>query len=467
MKQITSTLWILACLLLFSSQAWGYNLMYKSGSPVRWHGEDEGGFLISNVSWKVDIACANSAPCENTLPGGTGDSEDFIGAMDAAFDQWETATCSQIRFAYDDFGTTDNYNYNNDDITHITADDPSGTLDTGTLAATVTWHEADFQSYNGINFRKITNMDVIFNDQVSWSRHETLAPGKYDIEAVALHEFGHGIGYAHSCESGETCNDPDLKVAIMYWSIGPNNPNKNIPLTDDLAMHSVVYGPNLLSSITANVSKGALPLAVQFALNTFSDATNLTALWTFGDGETETITASTAAGLTSPSHNYTEAGQYDVSVGLQGATASCQGGTFEHEAIKTDFITACEAPTADFTYTVDGLTVQFLGDAGEGSQIGCVDKVTWDFGDGSDLLHTSSPEHTYSKEGSYTVTFFAEGTAGTSETASGKVTVDEGGCLCTVSPGRRSKSPVPAVWGLLALVSGLLVRRRRQPQRGR
>ncbi len=60
-----------------------------------------------------------------------------------------------------------------------------------------------------------------------------------------------------------------------------------------------------------------------------------------------------------------------------------------------------DPPTADFTYTVDGLTVNFTH-TGEGD----VDAYAWSFGDGSSST-SANPSHTYDAGGSYSVTLIA------------------------------------------------------------
>jgi PKD repeat protein len=64
-------------------------------------------------------------------------------------------------------------------------------------------------------------------------------------------------------------------------------------------------------------------------------------------------------------------------------------------------------PVADFTYTVNNLTVAFKDSSSH------ADKYAWDFGDGSNSTE-QSPSHTYADYGTYTVTLNVEGAGGTS-----------------------------------------------------
>jgi PKD repeat protein len=71
-------------------------------------------------------------------------------------------------------------------------------------------------------------------------------------------------------------------------------------------------------------------------------------------------------------------------------------------------MTACkkeDKPTADFTFTPDGLTVAFENFSKN------ADTYTWDFGDGSTATD-ENPSHTYAAEGTYTVSLTAKGDGG-------------------------------------------------------
>ena len=67
-------------------------------------------------------------------------------------------------------------------------------------------------------------------------------------------------------------------------------------------------------------------------------------------------------------------------------------------------------PIADFTFFVQGLTVQFFNETiTEGATT-----YTWDFGDLSGFNMDEDPEHTYAAAGTYTVTLRAENESGSS-----------------------------------------------------
>ena len=162
-----------------------------------------------------------------------------------------------------------------------------------------------------------------------------------------------------------------------------------------------------VASFQATPLFGMAPLAVQF-----SDAsTGLidSRLWDFGDGTTGTET--------SPSHVYTAAGRYTVSLTLTNA-----GGTTT--LTRTDYVVATDvpAPTADFACDTNGgvapVAVQF-SDASTGD----VTAWSWSFGDGA-TSSAPNPQHTYLATGSFTVVLTATGPGGSDvEAKAGLVTV--------------------------------------------
>ena len=144
--------------------------------------------------------------------------------------------------------------------------------------------------------------------------------------------------------------------------------------------------------------------------------------WDFGDGVKEGM-------LASPVHTYTQPGSYTVTL-----SASSQNGGSDVET-KVGYITVgsvTPTPTvppqpginADFSASPRSgsspLTVQFT-DLSTGSPT----MWSWDFGDGVKEGMLANPVHTYTKEGSYTVTLSASNQYGSSdvECKSGYITV--------------------------------------------
>lgn len=117
-------------------------------------------------------------------------------------------------------------------------------------------------------------------------------------------------------------------------------------------------------------------------------------VWDFNDGS--------FSGLQNPSHTYIANGVYNVcltAIGAGGSSTDCQDVTITYYG---------SVPTADFTYNVSGLTVEF-NDLSTNSP----DDWFWDFGDG-DVSGIQNPTHTYDDAGDYNICLTATNIWGTS-----------------------------------------------------
>ncbi len=164
---------------------------------------------------------------------------------------------------------------------------------------------------------------------------------------------------------------------------------------------TITRGPS--ASFAMSSSSGPKPLTIQFTDTSTpgADPGNpavaiQTRQWNFGDTYTDS--------RTSPSHTYTEAGAYTVSLTVTSAT----GSDTESQQVVSGVL-----PTADFTadhFTGSApLSVQFT----DLTQKGDDDIATWDWNFG-DTQHatTQSPTHTFTVPGTYTVTLTVETAVG-------------------------------------------------------
>ena len=154
-----------------------------------------------------------------------------------------------------------------------------------------------------------------------------------------------------------------------------------------------VYEP-VSAGFTANPMQGIVPLEVTFTNQSTGDYT--ASLWDFGDEVTST--------LESPTHTYTVAGVYTMSL-----TVSGPGGT--DNLSRTNYITVTEPPPiADFTASPlagqPPLTVTFT-DISTSS----ITSWLWEFGDG-ETSATQHPTHTYTLTGTFTVSLTVTGPGG-------------------------------------------------------
>jgi large repetitive protein len=118
--------------------------------------------------------------------------------------------------------------------------------------------------------------------------------------------------------------------------------------------------------------------------------------WDFGDGGTSTEQ--------SPSHTYTDAGSYTVTLTVTGPAGS-------DILIKEDFVTVSYKPLkADFSADATNVnttdTINFLDKSS-----GDITSWIWDFGDGS-TSDEHNPRHQYNETGIYTVSLIVLGPAG-------------------------------------------------------
>ena len=152
-----------------------------------------------------------------------------------------------------------------------------------------------------------------------------------------------------------------------------------------------------VANFTASPTSGQAPLSVQFT--DLSTGIIDTWAWTFGDGETSS--------LQNPSHTYTSAGTYSVTL-----TVTNEGG--DDSITKQQYITVSPQPVkpvADFTaYPTTGcpppLSVQFTD-----TSANTPTSWYWQFGDG-DTSTLQNPQHTYSANGTYSVTLTATNEGG-------------------------------------------------------
>lgn len=428
---------ILSLLLAVPGTAWAYNLI---PGPLRWEADPNTG--LSTTYWYVDTVFPPSM-----------DPADVQPAMQRSYNRWQDLSCSTWTNEFQGDGMSVWRGFKPDTRSMVTFEDPNGDLGPGIFAANVRFDDGTQHSYNGMTWYKIYEMDTVFNSGWKFATQADVVSGceqEYNIEQVATHEFGHGLGYDHSCEQGEPCGDPDEAEAVMFWSSDICETNAD-PRIDDQRMHSLVYGANQMSEFTVQNAQGGLPLAVDFLIETFADATNLSAIWDYGDNNQETAV--------DPTHTYTEEGKYTVSATITGDSASCYGSTFTHEFTIPDAVLACPDANPRFTYTVDGKSVHFVSQV-DGSGIGCINDINWDFGDGG-TAQVPTPIHNYEKYGTYEVSFAASGIAGAATPVVQSITLSEPkGCKCSVTAPQQRNS-----WGLMALAgllgAGLWIRRRR------
>ncbi len=421
---------------------------YLPNNP-HWFGED------MPVTLRFDSTRENSMP---PLPA----QHDAV--KDAA-QTWEDIDCTSFDFSFGSSADYDGFN-GADGFNTISYEDPDDELGTGTLAATITPYgdgSINKETVNGIEWRRVLEFDVVFNDGVDFGTPSEIdspgCSGLTDMQAVAFHEIGHGIGYGHPCESGESCPDSEERNSVMYWSIAACDGKRN-PNNYDLTSHSTSYGLGGVSDFAAvgDSNVGGTPLTVQFQPSVLTSAAVTSASWTFGDGGTDETTGTEVA-----ENVYESEGRYNVKVRIEGNHPVC--GDFVHEVEKANYVTACNDLVPKFHHSADGRKVRFYSDT-EGAAAGCLQVLEWDFGDG-ETSYVRDPIHTYADGGSYQVVLTARGPAG--EVVGDPVTVktgagEKGGFFSCSVLGVEATNAAAAAGALIAAVVmslATLARRRR------
>jgi PKD repeat protein len=152
------------------------------------------------------------------------------------------------------------------------------------------------------------------------------------------------------------------------------------------------YAP-VYANFSAAPTWGVAPLNVAFTNSSVGDYTSSS--WSFGDGSTSTEP--------NPSHTYTSAGQYTVSL-----TVSGPGGT--NTLTRSNYITVYAPVQANFSGTptsgVKPLAVAFAN-----TSSGDYTTSKWYFGDGTTSTE-QNPSHTYTNAGQFTVALTVSGPGG-------------------------------------------------------
>lgn len=201
-------------------------------------------------------------------------------------------------------------------------------------------------------------------------------------------------------------------VSSWTWDFGDASPTSNQQNPSHTYSANGTYTVCLIISDTCesdtncqSVTINCPPPSANFSSSTsflnatFSDASSGNFidswLWDFGDGNTST--------QQSPTHVYAGGGSYTVCLTV---TDTCNS-----DSICKTVIVNCPLPSANFTSTVNMLTVSFSNTTSGNFIAGYI----WDFGDGN-FSTSANPTHTYTTGGSFTVCLSTSDTCGTDST---------------------------------------------------
>lgn len=204
--------------------------------------------------------------------------------------------------------------------------------------------------------------DLSTNNPTSWSWD--FGDGNGSSDQNPSHQYANAGTYTVSLTVQNACN-LDTEIKINYITVA------DPPVADFIA----------------DKTSGCVPLIVNFTDRSTTNSTSWS--WNFGDGN--------GSSAQNPSHQYTAAGTYTVSLTVQNACG-------QDTETKIDYITVSDVPDADFSATpVSGcipLTVNFTDLSN--ANYSAITSWSWNFGDGNSS-NLQNPSHQYTTDGSFTV----------------------------------------------------------------
>ena len=174
----------------------------------------------------------------------------------------------------------------------------------------------------------------------------------------------------------------------------------------------IIYYPitviEVLTPIIGAQDTACLMETIQFQDLSVTTSGSITGwLWSFGDGNSST--------LQNPIHSYSNSGVYSVTLDVTTSTGCVNTGTYTLEVFNP--------PTNDFTFTIpcEGQPTIFTDNSLDNN--GLITSWEWDFGDGSAIDNSSSPQHQYALAGNYNVSSIILSTNGCYDTLTQVVTI--------------------------------------------
>jgi PKD repeat protein len=253
--------------------------------------------------------------------------------------------------------------------------------------------------------------------------------------SITSHAWAFGDGGTSTAASPSHIYTAAGTYTVVLTETGPGGSNARTRTN-----YITVNEPPPTAEFVGTPLSGTLPLTVAFTDQSSGAVTGYA--WTFGDGGTSSAT--------SPSHVYTAAGTYTVSL-----TVSGPGGS--DTRTRFDYVTVNELPPVavfDFSpnHGLAPLNVAFTD-----LSSGLITSWSWDFGDATGST-AQNPTHVFTNPGTYTVTLTVTGPGGSDSTTG---TVQVGPAWTTGRGHTQGASGPPPFGGTISVPiggSGLRVR---------
>lgn len=233
--------------------------------------------------------------------------------------------------------------------------------------------------------------------------------------------------------NGTASSDPDGTIASYSWNWGDNTAagtgatashtyaaagtyTITLTVTDNAGAtaqttRTVTVAPaNVAPTASFSVITSQLTANFDASESKDTDGSIASYLWNWGDN--------TAAGTgVKPNHVYAAGGTYTVTLTV---TDNLGAQTSVSQPVQVTAPAPNQAPTANFTQTVDGLTANLTSTSTDSD--GQIVSYAWTFGDGQ-TGDTAAPVHTYATAGTYNVTLTVTDDDGATKSVTKPVTV--------------------------------------------